>query len=438
MALPNNINKSVPAGTDLPSTLDNRIRELATAVEDIIGIPDQQNITTAMAVVTSNGLDSVIFADMSANALSAGRLRRNGTGLTWHDGTSASAFVTATGTVTLTNKTLTTPNITSPNISGGGVWIGSPILVSANLQTSTAGTPLVRDGVVNKQYVDTLAMGYPFDFRLTLTTALPVTTADVSGASATTIFVTPYKGNRVATHVSATQGWVVASANEFSAAVPASASQNYDAFVVNTAGTMSVEFTAWAGNTTRATALTLQDGVLVKSGDTTRRYAGSFRTVSSNQTADTSALRLLWNYYNRSERHLSVVDTANTWTYNSITIRQAGANTANQVQCVVGVDEDIAQANVQGYASNDTGNVSSAVGVGIDSTTVNSAQIFGGYQVAIASTTQLTAGQYRGFLGIGYHRINWLEWVTATGTTTFYGDNGATIVQSGMVVNFKA
>jgi hypothetical protein len=71
------------------------------------------------------------------------------------------------------------------------------------------------------------------------------------------------------------------------------------------------------------------------------------------------------------------------------------------------------------------------VGVGIDSTTVNSAQNFLGQAFTTIAVAQRAT--YRGFVSIGYHAFNWLERGAASGTTTFYGDNGgAGLIQSGM------
>ena len=51
MALPSQFNNTLPAGSSLPSTLDNQIRANALAVEDIFGVPDQTNISIAAMAV---------------------------------------------------------------------------------------------------------------------------------------------------------------------------------------------------------------------------------------------------------------------------------------------------------------------------------------------------------------------------------------------------
>jgi hypothetical protein len=203
------------------------------------------------------------------------------------------------------------------------------------------------------------------DFRLTLTTALPVTTADVTGA--TTIYCTPYKGNQIALYTGS--AWVTRSSAEFSLALGTLTSgKPYDVFCYDNAGTPTLEFLVWTNDTTRATALAYQDGVLVKSGTATRRYLGTFYTTSTTETEDSKANRYLWNYYNRSNRSMRRVD-AGTWTYTTLTYRQANNSTANQLNMVIGVSEDSVRASVVQAARNDTGIVSTYTALGLDSTT---------------------------------------------------------------------
>src|SRR3990167_2543547 len=89
MALPNSIDSTTPPGSQSPSLGDDRIREFKTAVEDILGIIDATNIATAAFSITADGLNEIIMFNAAANATASGRIRRNATNLTFHDGTSA-------------------------------------------------------------------------------------------------------------------------------------------------------------------------------------------------------------------------------------------------------------------------------------------------------------------------------------------------------------
>jgi hypothetical protein len=256
------------------------------------------------------------------------------------------------------------------------------------------------------------------DFRLTLTTALPVTTADVTGA--TTIYCTPYKGNQIALYTGS--AWVTRSSAQFSLALGTLTSgKPYDVFCYDNAGTPTLEFLVWTNDTTRATALAYQDGVLVKSGTATRRYLGTFYTTSTTETEDSKANRYLWNYYNRSNRSMRRVDTGN-WTYTTLTYRQANNSTANQLNMVIGVSEDSVRASVVQATRNDTGIVSTYTALGLDSTTTvatDSTLVVINIVTAVQYLTMVA--NYEGFPGVGKHSIVWLEKSDALGSTLWQG-----------------
>jgi len=173
--------------------------------------------------------------------------------------------------------------------------------------------------------------------RLTLTSGTPVTTSDVTGAS--TIYFTPYKGNRISIYDGSRWQWY--EFTEKAVSVPATTTTPFDIFIYDNAGTLTLETTDWTNDTTRATALTLQDGVYVKSGATTRRYLSTSRTTGvSGETEDSLSARFLWNYYNRVNRGLRVTDS-NSHTYATSTYRYWNNDSSNKIEMVFGVLEDV-------------------------------------------------------------------------------------------------
>src|SRR5690606_6570024 len=120
--------------------------------------------------------------------------------------------------------------------------------------------------------------------RLTLTSNTPVTISDVTGA--TSVYYTPYIG-RVESVYNGTI-WQLLPFTQLTISLPSTTNTNYDVFVYGNNGVLTADSpVAWTNDTTRATALAYQDGVLVKSGDATRKFLGSFRTGSvSGQVAD--------------------------------------------------------------------------------------------------------------------------------------------------------
>lgn len=282
------------------------------------------------------------------------------------------------------------------------------------------------DGYLQIDGADVLAFGAQSpkfqDFRLTLTTGVPVTTTDVT--SATTIYCTPYKGNSISLYDGTV--WVTRQSSEFSLALSGLTSgKPYDVFCYDNSGTPTLEFLVWTNDTTRATALTYQDGVLVKSGAATRRYLGTFYTTSTTTTEDSAAKRYLWNYYHRVVRRMQRQETTASWTYTTPTIRQARANTANQLNFLIGVAEDAVPARLLAMVSNSSVGAAVAVGIGLDSTTAFSAD---GQALFANNTTanylvQLNAN-YNGVPSAGRHYLTWLEISSAVGTTTWYDAPG--------------
>lgn len=217
------------------------------------------------------------------------------------------------------------------------------------------------------------------------------------------------------------------------------ASSVVDIFAYYTGTTVKLSFgKIWTNATTRATALTTQNGIYVLSGDTSKRYLGTVATTTTaGQTEYSTSKRLVWNMYNRKPVPLSVVDTTNSWTYNLTAWHQANASTSNEVGIVVGLSEDQVEATALEACSNAAGWLSGvATGIGIDSATTNSAQLLYGFSTTVPMPLQAI---YRGYPGVGYHTIKWLERAYDTYTVTFYGDNGsATGIQSGMVATLFA
>ncbi len=396
-------------------------------------------------------------------------------------------------------------NNTRIMVSSGGAIVES--------NTINNGQSLQRNG----NTFQTLPIPVVIAGRLTLTTGVPITTGDVTGAA--TVYFTPYKGNIISTY-NATN-WVAETFSEVNLALTISittcvttngskivtgisggydtrklvrgmkitgtniaansvistidgndqitmnnnatgsgtttltfkvpASTNYDLFWGNSFNSMQFG-NAWTNDTTRADALTTQDGIYVNnatinSGDfnqitaKTGVYLGTIRiTTTDGQTEDSfggasqaGGHRYVWNNYNRFTRAIGVIDTTNSWTYTTDTFRQANGATGNKVEYVVGLSEDLVEVNGKEAANNNSG-VAATCGIGVDSTSTNSAQIFGG----LVASFDVTSCEYSGYPGIGYHALNWLESSNASGTTTWYGDDGLSDLQSGIIAYIQA
>ena len=315
--------------------------------------------------------------------------------------------------MTVTNNLTVRQNITAVNSGSFGA-----LLITGNALLS--GSTVVSD-------LHSLTNALVFGHRLTLTTGVPITMTDVVGA--TTILLTQYTSNMIALNDGTT--WVIRQTNEASLALGTLISgNNYDVFAAWNGSAVTLEIAAWSTDTARATNLARQDGIFVKSGDITRRYVGTFRTTSTTTTEDSISKRFVWNNYNQANRMMRVIEGTGSWAYTTAAFRQTNASTSNKVEYVTGDASSLVKMTAMSIYYCATAAIAALGGVGIDSTTVNSAQIYGGNNATVGIANK-DAADYRGYPGLGYHAANWLEYGGAN--VTFIGNFAlSTAYQSGM------
>jgi hypothetical protein len=258
--------------------------------------------------------------------------------------------------------------------------------------------------------------------RLTLASGTPVTTANV--ATATTVYFTPFTSGSVALFDGSV--WTMRTTGEISIALGTLvANKNYDIFASWNGSAVVLEFSAaWTTDTARADAIAFQNGVAVKNGFSTKRLVGTIRTISTTQTTDTFSQRFVWNGpepFRQVPRPLVVTDPSN-WTFASAAVwRQARATSTNRVEYVSGAASTYVKASSRAMVSHSAPASNTAVylGIGIDSTTVNSAQTYGSRPGDTTSVGHMEQAEYDGYPGLGYHAINWLEHMRGAGTASF-------------------
>jgi hypothetical protein len=285
-------------------------------------------------------------------------------------------------------------------------------------------------------------------FRLTTETGVGVSSSD--RASQGTIYATPYGPDAGLITLYDGTRWRLYDNAEVSLALTATSGNNYDVFMYDNSGTLTLELSAaWTNDTTRANALGTVNNITVGGGTpaNTRRWLGVIRASGANVTEDSAGgsttqvggKRYVWNAYNQVRRDLKVIDTTNSWTYTTNTIRQANAASGNKVEYVTGDAASFIEANIHGVIYLEQNSVNAAkVGVGIDSTTTFSGLVQGGYNQdttglggAPAGIYAPIFGTYSGQPGLGYHALNWNE-KGADGSSIFLGDNGGDSQQSGL------
>ena len=286
----------------------------------------------------------------------------------------------------------------------------------------------LRDGVFSWYQPQGICQG-----RLTLESGVAVSTSDQTAK--TNVYFTPYNGNSVGLFDGTS--WKLYTFSEITLALGTIAdASNYDIFLYDNAGTLTLELSAaWTNDTTRANALALQDGVYVKSGATTRLHVGMLRTTSTTTTEDSAGgstsqvggKRFLWNRFNRVRRRLSVIDGTDTWTYSTTSYRQANAASGNQVEIVAGDAIDDIRLFVSTWSLNTIGPTACRIGIGEDSTTAQAAQtFFTGGVFAVNNDYANPEATLIKSPAIGYHYYAWLENGSGSGTNTWYGDNAGT------------
>lgn len=316
-----------------------------------------------------------------------------------------------------------------------GAAASTPSAGNVTIYAKTDGKLYAKDDAGN-EYDLTVSSGgssYPQDFRLTLTSGLPVTTSDVTAAG--TIYCTPYKGNQIALYSGS--AWNVRTSAEFSLALSGLTSgKPYDVFCYDNGGTPTLEFLVWTNDTTRATALAYQDGVLVKSGAATRRYLGTFYTTGTTTTEDSAANRYLWNYYHRVKRRLRKTESTSSWTYTTATFRPANNNSANVISFVIGGAEGTVSAEVIQTISNTAAGNTAVSSIGYDSTSAEDPDVSrtimtstgAGYYVPLIAKIKKTPTA-------GKHYYCWLEYANVGGTTTWYGGSSNNSGIYGEIIN---
>lgn len=274
--------------------------------------------------------------------------------------------------------------------------------------------------------------------RLTPSSGTPVPTSDV--LAATSIYYTPYTGNRIAIYDGSQ--WNMYSFTEISLSLSGYvANKNYDIFVYNNSGTLTLESTVWTNNTTRATALTMQDGVWVRSGGAghnNRRFLGTIRTTGTTGQTELSAKKNFVSNVTNQLLGTLQASTTNTYSYGGATREAEGVSTygTSRVGIVLCLPQVVnAWNSASGYQDGSTAYMGS-IGIGLDSTSTMSG-VAQGFYTRYAYDGWASTAMYSEIVSAGFHYLTRLERMDA-GSFTFgvVGTSPAT-GYGGMKVNIS-
>jgi len=249
--------------------------------------------------------------------------------------------------------------------------------------------------------------------RLTLESGVPVSSTDQTAK--TTVYYTPYNGNLLSLYNGT--NWNAYTFAELSITTSGlSANSNYDIFAYVSGSTVTLEYSsAWTNDTTRSSAISLLNGVYVKTSDTTRRYLGSIRSNASTQFTDSTTNRLVWNFNNKVSRSMQGYVYSLSHSYNGGVREYNGGTSITRLYFITGINAETFLATV--YAPVMSGGTSCNVLIAIDSTTV---------QFGVAVVDDRPAGFTRrsitslGQVNLGFHYLTGLQNTESAGAATYY------------------
>lgn len=415
---------------------------LIEAGDDAAGYSEVINAVNALEVggTKTTGYAPVVQADGTVDWASVGG-GGGGGGLTWAVYTTGQTAENGKGYAMNTTSGALTVTLPASPSAGDLVGIKDAYGTSAtnnitinpnggNIEGDSSNVVIdVNGAAIELTYLDAtrgwvqintamVAAGTVCNGRLTLESGVAVSTSDQTAK--TTVYFTPYKGDLVGLYNGST-AWNVYDFTELSLSISSlTADTNYDIFLYNNAGTLTLESTAWTNDSTRATALVEQNGVYVKSGATTRRYLGTIRiTGTTGQCEDSKLKRFVYNYYNRVQRYCWTYNTTGNFTYSGASWREYNNGTGQlRGHFVVGVVEDIINLIHSGNAvTSVTGFVGTTLNQIVDSSTgvFNTYSNIGLYYGPWGYQTQNPA--------LGYNYITQLHRSDGSNNLTVYGSD---------------
>jgi len=301
------------------------------------------------------------------------------------------------------------------------------VLFRDKSDTTDSGT----EGSVKRLAYEALlaASGLTPGGRLTLESGVPVSSTDQTAKG--TLYYTPYVHDYVRLYDGTRPK--LYTFTELSLSLTLTSGKNYDVFLYDNAGTLTLELSAaWTNDTTRADALAWQSGVgYVKSGTATRLWLGTIRASASNQCTDSQSIRYVWNAFNRLSRPVLVFDSTDSWAYTTNAWRQANAAAANKIQVVTGLAGSTISLRLLAFSNcTHSSTIGRVVGIGRDSTTSYGGTA-GFTQGNLVGDILQAMAMFDDPVTLGYHYYSWNEY---GGTAvTFYGDLGLpSAIQAGL------
>lgn len=167
----------------------------------------------------------------------------------------------------------------------------------------------------------------------------------------------------------------------------------------------------------RATALTAQDGVYVRSGAATRRYLGTFQATSSSTTDDSATARRLWNYYNRASRLMTFTNSS-SHTYDG-DYRSWNNDFGARLSFVCGLESEAETFTINARITGDAASRLAIPAIYLDGHTGGQSTITFASQNGAGSAAFNLTVPYPFQMSPGAHFMQAMEGTASTGSCTF-------------------
>lgn len=387
----------VVIGTDVQA-FNAILLDLAGLTQASDALPYFDSATTA-ATTTLTAFGRSLIDDANAAAAQATLgVPPNARSITGTDGLSGGGDLSADRTIGIANDGVTYARM--QNVSAASRLLGRGDSGAGDPQELTVGSGLTISGT------ELSMTGGGFEV------------SSVSGGyvtrSGTNLLFAPENSNRVFVYESS--AWTQKTIPDAGITVACTGLTNdtdYYLYVYDSAGTLTLDLST--------TATTSQNGILVKSGATSRLLIARCRSNGSGAIttyAEDAATQLVCNTYNKRTIALTKQETTASWTYQG-NWRSLNNSTANRLQ-FVSDGKDCVRAHVIGVGNH--ASQTGSLGIGVDSTSVNSSTA---HAYAGPTSGFVMSAMYSGMPAAGFHYLQALEatFDNSTGAFTFRGRN---------------
>lgn len=267
-------------------------------------------------------------------------------------------------------------------------------------------------------YQNSVSSGLFGNGRLALNNSNPISHTDTTSS---VLYFIPYFGNQISLYNTNQQMWDTYTFDTLSLSLSGMISDyNYDIFIYLNNNVLTLEKIQWTNNSTRSNTLVLTNGIPLQSGSLNKRYIGSIRSISSNQTEDSSSRRFVFNINNQILKPLYCYDTTNH-TYTSNTARPYRNITTignTRFELINGsIDNSIMNIICDSNFTTETN--SSSVGLALNSTTSFNTDCINTTSISGPNASILTNNN-NNFISIspGYHYLQLIQ--SGSSVSTFY------------------